>query len=484
MAGQERRMPRRKGLVKDMGDKRKVHGERRKESMERNLPGFFEAAASVDNVYAGVSFLLRFYGFYESLADGGRVLAEEPHEIWQTVCRTVKENFLEGFDGRRREEAVCTLMGLRRTVTDKMQVLTAYTDSFSLYEYMLNRVEPRFEENLCCPEDDAAAREILQYIFAEKDNLLVNIRIQQMLSQLPVRMSRGKFEELVRAGFEHYAGMDVSSVEEFVDRIESSAGLYEPAGMRQYFPELGEGLAAMREKDWKNMGEDDCKSTGEQFRELTKKLEEITDQYYSLMELVNPLCAWLLNYPYASAESAARMEVFFPLFRLICERALAGEYSVLSGQEAELVAGTEGILEEFGPKLTKLQSVLSGFDEETEKTVEALMLAKQYSCIKSSALLLGNSLFADLDRCREEKQADRDYLKKAADNLVEKLLAAFSGQQAVHNRAMTAAVLSQLPVFFNSHNEVMDYVRGSLAGCHEVAEKAAGIRMMRELMRA
>ena len=230
-----------------MSDKRKEHEIRKKENFERGLSVFFQEAASVNNVYAGTSFLLQFYSFYESIVDGERELSGERLAIWQEINRIVRENFLSGFDGAKREEAVKKLFSLRGQITGKMQVLTTYTDRFSLYEYMLNRMEPRFENEVFLPEDDEAAREILRYIFMEKDNLLVNTRIQQMLSQLPVRMSRGKFEGLVRAGFENYVGMDTGAADDFVYRIVSVAGLYEPEGMKEYFPEFYNSLSVFRQ---------------------------------------------------------------------------------------------------------------------------------------------------------------------------------------------------------------------------------------------
>lgn len=465
-----------------MGDKRKTHGEKKKENLERELPTLFGTAASANNVFAGVSFLMQLYGFYEGVMEGEIELTGEAGEIWETICRVAKENFVDGFDGEKREEAVRIMMGLRRTVTAKMQVLTAYADRFSLYEYMLNRIEPRFKESFECPEDDAAAREILQYIFAEKDNMLINVRIQQMLSQLPVRMSRGKFEDLVRAGFENYMGMDTTALDEFVYRLESAAGLYEPEGMGD-FKNFAESLAILQGKDWKNMEEQEWREIQEHFAAAAAELDRTTNCYYSLMELINPLCAWLLNYPYASAESAAKLEVFMPLLQTICEGVLAKEGKVLPEPVAALIKETEGTLEKYGVELQRLKGIFSGFDAETEKMVAALMLEKQYTCIKSSALLLGNSLFVDLE-AEGGRTVDRACLKDAADVLTGKLLLALEQQQKMQNRAMIAAVLAQLPVFFNSHNEVMDYVRGSLAGCHETEEKAAGIALMRELMRA
>lgn len=450
--------------------------------MEQNLPAFFEKASSVNHVFAGTSFLMQFYSFYESIADRERELKEETAAIWKTVCRIAKENLLDGFDGEKREEAVRTLMELRGTITAKMQVLTTYTDRFGLYEYMLNRIEPRFEERLALPDDDTAAREILQYIFMEKDNVLINTRIHQMLSQLPVRMSRGKFEDMVRAGFENYIGMDTEAVDDFVYRIESVAGLYEPEGMDVYFPELAQSLSVMQKTDWKGMNEETYRSTEEAFHQAAAAIAAETDAYYSLMELVNLLYAWLLNFPYASSEAAGRTEGLNPLLCAIVGQALTDAYEPIPEELTGLFVKTEGVLEELSPQLQRQQGILDEMDEETVKTASALMLEKQLVCLKISAVLLSGSLFADADTKNNAKTVDRAYLKKTSDTLVEKLLAAFGSQQTMQNRAMIAAVLSELPVFFNSQNEVMDYVRGSLAGCHETAEKVAGIRLMKRLM--
>lgn len=465
-----------------MSDKKRIHESRGKKNLEQRLPVFFQEAASANDVFAGTSFLMQLYSFYEGITDGERKLEKETQVIWKTVCRIAKENLLEDFDGEKRERAVCTLTELRGTITAKMQALTTYTDRFGLYEYMLNRIEPRFEERLVLPDDDTAAREILQYIFMEKDNVLINTRIHQMLSQLPVRMSRGKFEDMVRAGFESYVGMDTEAVDDFVYRIVSAAGLYEPEGMEEYFPELAQSLSLMQKTDWKGMNEETYRSTEAAFGRAAEMLAAQTDAYYSLMELVNLLYAWLLNFPYASAEAAGRMEALNPLLRAVIERVLTDAYEPIPEALAKLIERTEGVLEELSLKLQGQQGILDEMDEETAKTAAALMLEKQLVCLKISALLLSGSLFADTDAKKGAKTADRAYLKETSDTLVEKLLTAFANQQTMQNRAMIAAVLSELPVFFNSQNEVMDYVRGSLAGCHETAEKAAGIRLMKRLM--
>ena len=49
----------------------------------------------------------------------------------------------------------------------------------------------------------------------------------------------------------------------------------------------------------------------------------------------------------------------------------------------------------------------------------------------------------------------------------------------LRNRAVMAAVLKELPVYFNNHTEVMNYVRNSLASCRDEKEKKISIELLR-----
>ena len=87
---------------------------------------------------------------------------------------------------------------------------------------------------------------------------------------------------------------------------------------------------------------------------------------------------------------------------------------------------------------------------------------------------MSTSVYAELDTDvfgnAEEKDVETEFSK-----LSEKLDAAFKTGNRALNRARQAAVLSTLPVFFNSRTEVMDYVRESLSGCSNVHEKNTAV---------
>ena len=54
-------------------------------------------------------------------------------------------------------------------------------------------------------------------------------------------------------------------------------------------------------------------------------------------------------------------------------------------------------------------------------------------------------------------------------------------QQSV-KRAVMAAVLSMLPVFFNNTEEIQDYINSSLIQCSDEAEKKAVVEVVRMII--
>ena len=49
-------------------------------------------------------------------------------------------------------------------------------------------------------------------------------------------------------------------------------------------------------------------------------------------------------------------------------------------------------------------------------------------------------------------------------------------------RGLMARILSSLPVFFNSIEEVEEYIQNSLAACTDADEKIVSMELIREIM--
>ena len=90
--------------------------------------------------------------------------------------------------------------------------------------------------------------------------------------------------------------------------------------------------------------------------------------------------------------------------------------------------------------------------------------------------LLSGSSFAQLrdgteEEPEEQSAVDRLYLEKTTEEFIKELEALFAAMPKVVVRAVMARILSSLPVYLKSLDEVEQYIRGSLENCLDEKEK-------------
>ena len=85
---------------------------------------------------------------------------------------------------------------LRDEITDKMDVLTAYTDRMICYEYVLNRMELKYlskkelSEKLAAFEEEEYMKMLEGYLFGSKDQKVALDKIRLIMGQIPVHMTK------------------------------------------------------------------------------------------------------------------------------------------------------------------------------------------------------------------------------------------------------------------------------------------------------
>lgn len=481
---------------------------KKNKDLEINLPQFMNAMSSVYFSYATTNLAMHYYDFYENVVDKRYDLDEKEIKLLSEINTIVKENLLSEFDGLQRETSIKKLYFIRTEITKNMQVLTAYADLFTLYEYVLNRMELRYQDEIMDIDNDTVAKKILKFIFAEKDNVVVNDRIRCMVSQMPIRMTKDKFFDILKNGLSIYEGTDQASLDDFMYRILSSAGIYEPEGMEKEFPFLAECKKIFANLDAGSVGETEFVKLSEKLKKATNYLVFTTDCYYAMQQLVNDLYTILLNFPYASLEAVCEMEKVRKIIEKVETGFAENAKQSIDEETVSLFMQTEGKLEEYIADLQKMEGLLDIIRTNQKKTVTALMLNQIFECLLLSLKLTSNSVFIEIDsefdkeKQKSKKEIDLKSVNEndinctdnenktfkvsdvlaAYDKLYEALSSKLKSQPKMLNRAMIAAVLRELPVFFSNHTEVMDYVKSSLAGCRDLAEKVVSVRLMEELM--
>lgn len=88
-------------------------------------------------------------------------------------------------------------------------------------------------------------------------------------------------------------------------------------------------------------------------------------------------------------------------------------------------------------------------------------------------LLNSNSTFADLNEALDEEKVTEERIENETAALILECKEAFKGKSRMLRRAIMANTLEKMPVFFQSSQEVADYVTNSLEQCSDEAEKYA-----------
>jgi len=216
--------------------------------------------------------------------------------------------------------------------------------------------------------------------------------------------------------------------------------------------------------------------TVEEYEERKAALKEGTDYIRNATEclsdvqaVANALLTVLFTKQYftLSAEQASKRP------ESMTEQLISGDEIDIDG----LFAGVETEMEAISEEIMGLEASLLYVKETMEKQVEELMLSVVYRRLLAVQRLNSGSAYATLtESAVEEKEG---YLKQVKDSFLVDIKAALEQGSRIRNRAVMAAVLRELPVFFNNHTEVMNYVRNSLESCRDEKEKKISVDLLR-----
>lgn len=456
---------------------------RRGKDLEIHLPQFGRQMAEQYYRAALFDFAMQYVVTYESVTDS------EP-ESEMNICLTalreeVKKNLLDSFDGQVMERSVEKLHEMREEIIRRMEVLTAYADMLENYEYVLNRIEAKYLPDPVVYGDaelDQVTEEIFSYVFDTSDNVVINEKIKEVLGQLPARMTKQKFCDLVRDSLSIYMGADRSSLELYEYMIRTGAMLYHPEGMGKYYQDLQDAVDMLAELDYDDLTEEQFRSAGQTLQNAAAFIEETVNTYMTLAADINNLYVLVLTAPYGEWAFPGR-EQAEQIIR-ITEQAFEGEFATESDYMdavTDALTGLEGKLEEP----LELVAMMEGALEDSrmyQDLQESLMLRPLYESLRVCALLRSDSVFADMNEKPQEIPVTQEILDEVGAKLLDDFLDGFKKQKRAVRRAVMAGTLSRMPVFFGGRQDVLDYVRGALYGCTNQAELAGSIGMLRDIM--
>lgn len=449
-----------------------------KQNMKENLPKY---AAFMSGTYLEYSFIQLAMNLY-TLQERMREYAVTDPYVEEALDAVQKFTGFYVLDKKyeNREADRQQIHEIRNRITAKMRILTSYTDALQVYEYILNRLEYSYEIVEDDMDTEAYGRKVFQYLFQENDKMVINSKIQMVVSQLPVRITKNRFYDIINESLNIYTGSECSTVDDFAETIRACSGLYRPEGFETEYPRLFQTLQTLEDLDYRNLPREDWRRYTDQLAETASYIEEIVTDYLLLEEVVNDLYAVMTAGIYVEYDTK---EMGYAAKVLECVLDAMANETPISPMAEDCFFALEGAPEALSEKLMQGEGALFDIWSGQQDLLRELSLLEEYADLNLISKLLCNSIFIDLkpDSLAPEV-ADSIYINQVRDGLVEEFSRSFAAGNKWMNRARMAMVLGNVPVFFNSQQEISDYLNYALEHCNNASELKAVVAILDEIM--
>ncbi len=421
-----------------------------------------------------------YYMFYESWAGKPgeedvrhHSIDELPHgkEVTDELSAIVKTVYIDGLENADLSTVSRRIFEFREHVKALAIDLISYSDRFKLHEYAINRIKPVDKTTLKTFNNDAAARDVLSAVFSSGENAEINENIKLAVSQLPLRMSKTKFFDIVDNSLKKYIGTDSQALERELYMLKTSAGLKDVKS--SVYPGLEELLQQLRNADYDSVDETSYPVLEGRLVKAVQLITDMSEMLQSAETIVNRMAVMVMCF--ANVETEFTKES--ANVKVLVSEAINGladpSDKEMSDDVLKSLQMLEGIFEPVMERLQRYQTRaakqnLSGDDTEVRSLLETFD-----SCEK----LMSPSVFADLKEEASHELTEAE-VTKGFEEIKAELTEAFGSDKKIMQRARMSAILSQLPVFFNSRTDVMNYVRDSLDGCRDTYEKMVAVRLI------
>lgn len=470
-----------------------VNGLNQQQDVKTLLPEYVKQSMELHDSYARVNMMMEYYLFYEVISEGINPYIESAQETIDALNQVIGQVFSQDYTEEQGKIWRDALLSMRQEVMDRMQVLTGYVDCFVVYEYILNRIQYRFEEREMLPADTEFAQEVMNFIFGSQDSVTINDNLRLVIGQLPMRMTRRHYFDLIRECISVYKGSDRSALEGFLYMFRTSAMLYQGPEREKYFTEFAVILEELAQVDFDHMDRKMYDIYAEKIRINASKLNDLSDLYMQIGELINETYTVVVAAPYITEAE--------PMTQ--ADQVIRGIHALFTGEEdpvweqaegspdteeerlawlGEKLTFAEGKQEKLYDSINVAEAALEEIVQSQDVVIEEMGMQEAFGFLHQVSMLNSNSVFAPLEVEMEEVQVTVEMAEAETEKLIGELKELFQGQSRMLRRAIMAGTVEKLPTLFSSAQEVADYIINSLNQCDDEAEKYASKQLILDLI--
>ena len=324
---------------------------------------------------------------------------------------------------------------------------------------------------------------MFNFVFSENDKVVINTRIQQFVAQLPVRMTKQRFYDILSNSFKIYKNGEKQSLIDFVEAIKEAALLEKPEGFDEYYPELADILSEMKSADYKKLSPDDYDYLANELKHGSMVIARTTGDFTLLTEVLNDALILALTAGFVDTQY---FDENFDSAKAIIDQMTRPDFSfdhvedILSHFE-----GLEGVQEEAFDLLTQIEGSLEDLQRDYYDAFENKEIMAHFDALLKADKLTSSSLFMDLDSnpvTIVTDEADDLFIDDISRETMNAFSDYFSEVTQLEQRSVMAKVMSMMPVFFNTQDEIKEYFEVTLNSCSNVSELIACDNIIRDMI--
>ncbi|MBE5946019.1 MAG: hypothetical protein E7259_03625 [Lachnospiraceae bacterium] len=452
----------------------------RKNDLENNIDSYAKLLACEYNHYATVKMSMNYYTMKEVILE-----QEDKNtdlcKYFNIVSELIKKHVLDR--NCVDDKAMEGISQIRDNIEYKMKNLTAFADGYEIYEYILNRIEYGIKGETEDVDIEQLSAKMFQYVFSENDTVVVNSKLQLLMSQLPVRMTKNKFYDVVANTLSIYKGGEVNSVNDFADMIRTAVLIKRPKGFDNEYPYLYHVFTDLEQADYKNM---DIDTFNDLTDRLTKAAEIINNEvsaYMLLQEIVNDVYTLLLTVDkaYDTNLSGDGYKSAIEILKA-CYDATDMEY--VPEELMPQFISIEGVQESVYENVIILEASFDDVKSGNIEVIEKLNLMDDFNALETVSKLLSTSLFIDLKKesSGDGEIADSLYINDLKEQLTNELKTLFTDKDRIVTRSIMCKILASMPIFLNTQQEIKNYFDYVLSNCKDDSELTACKKLVSEII--
>lgn len=445
---------------------------------DAKLAKYADCVKEYYNYYATVKLSMNYYTIEE--------MVEERSDISSDVLKHLADvtDLLKTYvvsDADVSDSDIELIKRIRGDIERRMQILTSYTDGYETYEYILNRVEAGIKEQVEEVDIDELSSRVFKYIFSDNDKVVINSKLQLVMSQLPVRMTKAKFYDVVTNTLNIYKGGDKKAAADFVDMLKKTALIDLPPDFEQEYPMLFSVYHKLKETDYKKIDATAYDSLCDELSGAVSFIENESTFLVLFQEIVNDTFAILLTNSMKATNTSKNG--YQPAVHIIAE--CAGDKNIDMEDKSIMDAfiSIEGVQEELLESVYVLETMQEEFMASVGEDDAGAHSNDELRLISTLDKLLSTSLFISLEEDTSlSGVADGDYIAVLREMLMGGLAELFDGNSMAVNRSIMSKLLSAMPIFLNSQQEIKSYLDYVLGNCRDMSELIACNRLLNELI--